>query len=601
MVVIEIKEVAMNRKIYGFRNVICLLILGAMLAVPNSVFSQSDRTVGLVKRDISAYEGYTLYKPLAAVPGGPVYLINNAGNPVHQWTIPLPTRPGGEVFLRKNGELVLTTDQGFYAINPDSSVAWVVDSTQPTIAGQERWFGHHEVVELPNGNMLVPGFIEKTRAEAKAAGFDVESADECPTAPDLTVLRVDNIWEVAPIDPQVGFKSGWKVVWRWNIWDHFTNDPNDRKKAFIGYDDPASGICGQYIQGAWTFGRFNALGYHPRRKEIVMSASLFNEIWIIDHKVTTEEAKGPAGDLLYRWGNPYAYGAGEPFVSPSERGDQKLSFQHRVQWIPKGYPGQNHILIFNNGTDWGDSSVIEIKPPLDGNGKYIQPPPGQAFGPLTPVWQYDEYDTPGSFSAALISSAQRLPNGNTLINNGPAGYFFEVTCNGEKVWEYINPAADAAQGDNAPFGVYRAWRYAPDYPGLVGANIPPREPLELYPTMYTVDVKPGSCKNTINRERTTGKLALAILGSEDLDVTTIDPRSVLLEGFPAVKWAINDVSSIDHCDCGDGYPDLVLKWDRPTINVALDNATPGSEFLMQLTGYSSDGWFIGGEEVFVLK
>jgi hypothetical protein len=131
---IENKEGVMNRKIDVFRNVIFLLILGAMLAAPNSVFSQSERTVGLIKRDIRAYEGYTLYKPLAAVPGGPVYLINNAGNPVHQWTIPLPTRPGGEVFLRKNGELVLTTDQGFYARFISESVVASLENFQGKVA-----------------------------------------------------------------------------------------------------------------------------------------------------------------------------------------------------------------------------------------------------------------------------------------------------------------------------------------------------------------------------------------------------------------------------------------------------------------------------------
>ena len=38
-----------------------------------------------------------------------------------------------------------------------------------------------------------------------------------------------------------------------------------------------------------------------------------------------------------------------------------------------------------------------------------------------------------------MGSAQRLPNGNTLIAESSFGRFFEVTTEGEIVWEYVNP------------------------------------------------------------------------------------------------------------------------------------------------------------------
>ena len=40
----------------------------------------------------------------------------------------------------------------------------------------------------------------------------------------------------------------------------------------------------------------------------------------------------------------------------------------------------------------------------------------------------------------LISGAQRLPNGNTLICSGINGTVFEVTPEKEMVWKYVNPA-----------------------------------------------------------------------------------------------------------------------------------------------------------------
>jgi hypothetical protein len=96
-------------------------------------------------------------------------------------------------------------------------------------------------------------------------------------------------------------------------------------------------------------------------------------------------------------------------------------------------------------------------------------------------------------------------------------------------------------------------------------------------------------------------LPIAILGETDLDVTTIDPSSILLEGFPPARWSIEDVSAFGECDGRDGYLDLVLKWDSDLINVALGNASKGDEFLSRMTGDSSGGWFLGREGVSIVK
>ena len=77
------------------------------------------------------------------------------------------------------------------------------------------------------------------------------------------------------------------------------------------------------------------------------------------------------------------------------------------------------------------------------------------------VWKYQEAFPP-SFYSDRISNAQRLPNGNTLINEGQFGRFFEVTPAGEVVWEYVNPyfgpatAPPTRQMNN----VFRVYRYS---------------------------------------------------------------------------------------------------------------------------------------------
>jgi hypothetical protein len=57
--------------------------------------------------------------------------------------------------------------------------------------------------------------------------------------------------------------------------------------------------------------------------------------------------------------------------------------------------------------------------------------------------------------------AQRLPNGNTLINEGSFGRFFEVSLEGEIVWEYVNPYfAPAAESPKSQYNtVFRVYRY----------------------------------------------------------------------------------------------------------------------------------------------
>src|SRR5205823_6114469 len=109
-------------------------------------------------------------------------------------------------------------------------------------------------------------------------------------------------------------------------------------------------------------------------------------------------------------------------------------------WIPKGLPGEGHVLVFNNGgrRPGGDhSSVDELVLPVDEQGRYARKERA-VFGPDQPVWSYTA-PKKSDFYSFFISGAQRLPNGNTLICSGAVGTFFEVTPGKDIVWKYKNP------------------------------------------------------------------------------------------------------------------------------------------------------------------
>ena len=106
------------------------------------------------------------------------------------------------------------------------------------------------------------------------------------------------------------------------------------------------------------------------------------------------------------------------------------------------------------------------------------------------VWSYTmKSDTEIQHHCYRQGAAQRLPNGNTLVTSTQQGHLFEVTPAGEVVWEFVNPimkgqpkaffcdATESLPGKSATNMIHRAYRYAPDYPGLRGRDLSATRPL----------------------------------------------------------------------------------------------------------------------------
>jgi hypothetical protein len=307
---------------------------------------------------------------------------------------------------------------------------------------------------LPNGHILMVGWEYKTAEEAIVAGRNPDT------------LPVGELWPDHVIEVERTGTSQGTIIWEWHVWDHLIQDFNPTKQNYgiveqhpelvdINYGD----IVGKE-RADWN--HINSIDYNEQFDQILLSARHQHEIWVIDHSTTTEEAaghtggrSGKGGDLLYRYGNPEIYRAGN--IS-----DRQLFGQHDAQWIVGGCPGEGHILIFNNGQGRPDgqySSVDELIPPVDENGSYYLEP-GSAYGPQKPVWSYIA-DNPFDFFAGYLCSAQRLPNGNTLICDGDHGVFFEVTSEKKTVWMYHNTIPTPLTNQ-----VFKILCYAPNYPGL---------------------------------------------------------------------------------------------------------------------------------------
>lgn len=128
----------------------------------------------------------------------------------------------------------------------------------------------------------------------------------------------------------------------------------------------------------------------------------------------------------------------------------------RWSWSPGRYSRPHHptlldnnnILIFDNGIVRGYSRIIELDPKT----KRI-------------VWEY-KAQPPEAFFSLAAGSAQRLPNGNTLIAESRKGRVFEITSEGQIVWEFYNPHIDEA--DKKRSIIYRMMRITEpqDYPAL---------------------------------------------------------------------------------------------------------------------------------------
>ena len=122
----------------------------------------------------------------------------------------------------------------------------------------------------------------------------------------------------------------------------------------------------------------------------------------------------------------------------------------------------------------------------------------------------------------------------------------------------------------------------------VRAQVP--TPIPVY-----VDIKPGSWPNPI-KASSKGVFAVAICGTADFDVMTIDPATVRIcygtaLGVAPLRWSYEDVATPytddgdgGHALGGDGYLDLVLHFSTEAVNANSLSRHVGETIPLIITG-----------------
>ena len=127
-----------------------------------------------------------------------------------------------------------------------------------------------------------------------------------------------------------------------------------------------------------------------------------------------------------------------------------------------------------------------------------------------------------------------------------------------------------------------------------------------------LDIKPGSCPNPINTH-SKGVLPVAILGTENFDVTQIDVSTIRLVGASPIRDNIEDVGTplennnhveLDPTHCSteppDGIVDLVLKFRTQDVIAGIGECNTFDIIRLDVAGNFFDGTPFRGHDVVII-
>lgn len=338
------------------------------------------------------------------------YLMNYDLDILFEWNLSFGI--GNDVTLLPDGNiLALLRDDNasinfggyggiIHILDKNSNILWEFNHST------ENYNLHHDIEMLPNGNIIGIVWEKIPEAEAKNNGVLINGTDVFPEA-------------IIEIDPKTN-----EIVWEWRSWDHIIQDAFPEKDKFGIIAEHPELIDVNYVEEAnGDIMHANGLSYDATKDLIFLSVNFFNEVWVIDHSTSTQEARSSSGgkfnkggDLVYRFGNPEAY--------QNPQGSKMFDRNHFPNLLDGDDTGA--MLIFNNNITARHSIVYELELPETYDLRANQQ------NELKILWSFTSPD----LFAPKVSGAVRLPNGNTLITEGDHGGW-EVTENGDVVWKFM--------------------------------------------------------------------------------------------------------------------------------------------------------------------
>lgn len=387
-----------------------------------------------------AWNGYTVLSPLQTQA---VLVIDMNGNVVKRWE-GLNNSAGGPARVLPGG--ILISASGARPPNQES-----LELVQQDFDGKVIWqFSHNEQIKTGEGSTIWSARQHHDwQRESLPAGY--YSPESAPVVEGTSTLILTHTNRLQPRVADVMLEDdrlvevSWKgdVLWEWVASDHidelgFAPDARKAIKAAQSFNKARGSFDWLHINSAHFVGPNRWFDQGDMRFAP-------NNVIISSREASLLAIVGRDGKIVWRLGPDFS-------ESKELRAIHQIIGQHHAHIIPKGLPGAGNLLVFDNGGSSGYGFASPIAP--DGVGAFARSTSRVVeINPVTLelVWSY----TNPRFFSTNISSAQRLPNGNTLITAGAGGRMFEVTTQGAIVWEYMYPLFSGANASNA---VYRAYR-----------------------------------------------------------------------------------------------------------------------------------------------
>ena len=428
--------------------------------------------------------GYTLFmgRQIGAI------LINMNGKVVRQWKdfmgMPCKMIKGGHILGSLAARDAAIASQDF------------ADVTMIDWDGNVEWtFNKYDHVNDPDGIEWAARQHHDYQMEGNPVGYPVPGQEVTPDFGKMLILTHKDVNKpkISPHqlldDCVIEIDREGNILWEWSVIDHFNEFGFTEEQKNAMYRDPTMRPTGQgdlfHINCASYVGPNHWYDEGDERfnpQNIIMDSRECNIMFIVSHET---------GEIVWQVGPDFT-------KTPELRIFGTIVGPHHTHMIPKGLPGEGHIMVYDNGGWAGygapnQFSKTGLKVSRRDGSRVVE------FDPTTLeiVWECKGEEIGGTdapvtthyFYSPLTSDAQRLPNGNTFICEGTSGRFMEFTPDNELVWEYNYPRLGSGL-------IYRAYRIPYDWV----PQLPEQEEVAIERIDNTEYVLPGAEKFDLEAE-----------------------------------------------------------------------------------------------------